>query len=430
MTVIIQRVLLSVSIVIACSATVLSQPTLRFRDGDHVVLLGATFIERAQLFGHLEAAFTAATGDHHVTFRNLGWSGDTVFADSRGIFDSPEKGYQRMIAQVRSEEPSVIVICYGQNEALQHSITEEEFTQQLHRLLKDMQPLGARIIVLSPHELFPARPPIPSPSRYNSQILNHVDIARRVAKEDGVGFVDLFHGFTTDVWDSDRLISAAPIALPKHPAEHPDLLSIAASRWSDNGMHLNDAGYRAASRVVARRLTGMPDVLTTVRIELAAKTVTIDGGGDVRNVTWPADKTENLQFEFLPQMLSPVPTILHLVAGAGRAARLSGTVSTADATQSLIVIMTGGDGGKTSFSAGPDPQYERLRQLIVRKNQLYFYRWRPQNITYLFGFRKHEQGQNAAEIPQFDPLVKDLEDQIDVMKQPQWRNVTLKLSPE
>ena len=52
-----------------------------------------------------------------------------------------------------------------------------------------------------------------------------------------------------------------------------------------------------------------------------------------------------------------------------------------------------------------------MRQAIVAKNRLYFYRWRPQNETYLFGHRKHEQGRNAAELPHFDPLVsaKELE---------------------
>jgi hypothetical protein len=42
----------------------------------------------------------------------------------------------------------------------------------------------------------------------------------------------------------------------------------------------------------------------------------------------------------------------------------------------------------------------------VRKDELFFNRWRPQNETYLFGFRKHEQGQNAREIPMFDPLIE------------------------
>src|ERR1700677_4920080 len=57
-------------------------------------------------------------------------------------------------------------------------------------------------------------------------------------------------------------------------------------------------------------------------------------------------------------------------------------------------------------------QVEALRAAINAKNELYFYRWRPQNETYLFGFRKHEQGQNAREIPQFDPLVAAKEAEI------------------
>jgi putative heme-binding domain-containing protein len=53
-----------------------------------------------------------------------------------------------------------------------------------------------------------------------------------------------------------------------------------------------------------------------------------------------------------------------------------------------------------------------LRQEIIRKNQLFFDRWRPQNETYLFGFRKQEQGQNAHEIPEFDPLVMTADESI------------------
>lgn len=55
---------------------------------------------------------------------------------------------------------------------------------------------------------------------------------------------------------------------------------------------------------------------------------------------------------------------------------------------------------------------ESLRETIIRKNHLYFDRWRPQNETYLLGFRKAEQGQNAKEIPLFDPLVKNEDEEI------------------
>ena len=54
-----------------------------------------------------------------------------------------------------------------------------------------------------------------------------------------------------------------------------------------------------------------------------------------------------------------------------------------------------------------------LRDTIIEKNRLFFHRWRPANETYLFLFRKHEQGQNAKEIPQFDPLIAAEEKKIE-----------------
>ncbi|HQR08990.1 MAG TPA: GDSL-type esterase/lipase family protein [Gemmatales bacterium] len=59
---------------------------------------------------------------------------------------------------------------------------------------------------------------------------------------------------------------------------------------------------------------------------------------------------------------------------------------------------------------------EPLRQLILQKNQLYFYKYRPANDTYLYLFRKHEQGNNAAEIPKFDPLIAELDAKINELK--------------
>ena len=68
-------------------------------------------------------------------------------------------------------------------------------------------------------------------------------------------------------------------------------------------------------------------------------------------------------------------------------------------------------------AVGDNPEkYDPLRQAIVAKNQLFFYRWRPQNETYLFGFRKHEQGKNAKEVAEFDPLVSKAEEEIETIR--------------
>ena len=67
-----------------------------------------------------------------------------------------------------------------------------------------------------------------------------------------------------------------------------------------------------------------------------------------------------------------------------------------------------------------------MRAAIVAKNRLYFHRWRPQNETYLFGFRKHEQGKNAVEIPQFDPLVAKKEEEILKLSTPRPHTYEIK----
>jgi hypothetical protein len=78
------------------------------------------------------------------------------------------------------------------------------------------------------------------------------------------------------------------------------------------------------------------------------------------------------------------------------------------------------------ISTGPDfDQAEDLRQTIIAKNRLYFHSWRPQNITYLFLFRKHEQGQNAKEMQEFQRLVAAKEKEIDRLKKPVTRTYEL-----
>ena len=60
------------------------------RDGDRVVLIGSTFVERDQSHGYLETALTARFHRQHIQFRNLGWSGDTVYGEARrGLASRP-----------------------------------------------------------------------------------------------------------------------------------------------------------------------------------------------------------------------------------------------------------------------------------------------------------------------------------------------------
>ncbi|MDF1738192.1 MAG: hypothetical protein P1U86_03450, partial [Verrucomicrobiales bacterium] len=73
--------------------------------------------------------------------------------------------------------------------------------------------------------------------------------------------------------------------------------------------------------------------------------------------------------------------------------------------------------GYGETSAAQNSADSPLMAAIIEKNRLFFHRWRPANETYLFLFRKHEQGQNAKEIPMFDPLIAEQDKKIEAARQ-------------
>src|SRR5438067_861874 len=81
-----------------------------FKDGDRVVLIGSTLIEREQRYGYWEAAITAGNPDKNITFRNLGWSGDTVWGEARAGFGTPADGYKQLIDHVKADKPTVMIV--------------------------------------------------------------------------------------------------------------------------------------------------------------------------------------------------------------------------------------------------------------------------------------------------------------------------------
>src|SRR5437762_2635492 len=76
------------------------------KDGDRVVLLGNTLIEREQRYGYWEEALTLAFPKQQVTFRNLGWSGDTVFGIARAGFGSQADGFKHLKEHVEAIKPN------------------------------------------------------------------------------------------------------------------------------------------------------------------------------------------------------------------------------------------------------------------------------------------------------------------------------------
>src|SRR6476646_11039747 len=107
------------ALLLGCTIAIEARAAASFelRDGDRVVFLGDTLIEREQHFGYLELALTTRFPDRDVTFRNIGWSADTPAGDSRfGLsllqagLEPPDEGWTQLREQIRQLRPTVVIL--------------------------------------------------------------------------------------------------------------------------------------------------------------------------------------------------------------------------------------------------------------------------------------------------------------------------------
>lgn len=277
---------------------------IEFKDGDRVVLLGNTVIEREQRYSYFEPSLALALGEKKVSVRNLGWSGDTVFGTARSYFGPPAEGVERLAKHLELLKPTVVILCYGSEIAFERLGGLPEFLsgyRSLLDLIREKSP-GVRISIVSPPPLENLPPPLPDQTDANKTLASLAESLKKFSRMQNCHFVDLF-----------TLMGGVP-----KPGRTTKPLT-------ENGVHYTEAGYAV----------------------LSAKLV--EGLGLAKPETTPVE-------------------------------------------------------------------LDSLRRLVRRKDELFFDRWRPTNETYLFGFRKHEQGQNAKEIPMFDPLIEAADKKIQEQK--------------
>ena len=117
-----------------------SSVPLHLKDGDRIVLVGGAMIEREQRYGYWETALTLLHPELNLQFRNLGWSGDTVYGDSRAGFGTTADGYRLLKEQILAANPTILLIAYGANEAFDGPSGLPRFKEGMRRLLHDLAP--------------------------------------------------------------------------------------------------------------------------------------------------------------------------------------------------------------------------------------------------------------------------------------------------
>ena len=383
--------LLSLVLALAAIFSTHAAEPFEIKDGDRVLFLGDTLLEREGTYGYLETRMAEQFPDRKFTVRNLAFSADTPLGWSRASFDPAAKGFERLKEQLALVQPTVVFLGYGMAASLQEMTDRSQdwtlnrdtarygaepmsagrFKRELAQLMDAIvegnrkpdtgyrkgedgdadaskqnlsgirYPVsGFRFVLLSPirHEdLRATRPGLPDPTEHNKLLEQYSKAIEELAKERGARFVSL---------NFPLIYHLTPEQIATNMGgPNPILLT-------DNGIHLNEVGY-----------VGM-----------------------------------------LRQMCEALSWGSYL----GKGVALGEPISTPPGpkfTQEDIAA-----------SLKWHERKEALRAAIIRKNALFFHRWRPANETYLFGFRKREQGQNAVEIPKFDPLIEAAEAEIEKLK--------------
>jgi lysophospholipase L1-like esterase len=391
-----------------CAGTAGAADKFALADGDRVVLLGNALIEREQRYGYWETDLTSRYPDRSIVFRNLGWSGDTVFGEARAGFGSVAEGFQHLKQELVAARPTIILVGYGLNESFAGETGLAHFRDGLGTLLDALAETKARIVLLAPPRLEDRGRPLPEPTAANRNLRLYADAIRDTAGKRRLPFVDLYDLL------GDVSSPAAPL--------------------TDDGIHLTAWGYWRTTAAVEGGL-GLPELPWKIDIGALSKQPAFQGA-KVDAVRSPEDAT--LQFRVTDTALPPPPAPQD---GAPRAAPPSPRVLRVCGLTGPHMLLVDGKAVATAsadawaagvkITRGPEfDQAEKLRQDVVAKNRLYFHRWRPENETYLFGFRKQEQGKNAREVPEFEPLVAKAEAEIARLRVPVAHEYKLVPQPE
>ena len=224
-----------------------SSPVVKLQKGDRICLVGNALGERMQHRNHWEALLYLRFPDLDLAVRNLCFPGDEPVERLRSLnFGSPDD-------HLTHSKASVILFFFGYNESFSGQAGLERFAAELKKLVaetkdKNYSGQGApRMVLVSPIAFENTGDPnLPAGNQHNERLAAYTAAMAEVAKETGVGFVDLF-------------------------APTKELFEQTDERLTLNGAHLNDDGYRALAPILDRGLFGDEPTINQPQAELLAE---------------------------------------------------------------------------------------------------------------------------------------------------------------
>lgn len=373
------------------SAQTKSADAFTLKDGDRVVFLGNSIFENDFQFGYLELALTTRFADKGVTFRNLGWTGDNVWGEGRSTYTNPPTPYEHLMEDLTKSQPTVVFLGYGGVEAQDGQAGVPHFKEGLNKLLDKIDELGAKTVLLSTIPVISSDTAQRIPQR-NADLELYSKAISEVASQRKKQFIDIYNPILT-ASKKDSII--------------------------ENTVHLNELGYYYLATTLEKSL-GLDAAKATTGVTIANNKAEVSNG----RTLVPDKEGVLVKFavdnKYLPL---PSPKAADWIADNARTVRISGLKKgyyTLLSENSQVASASAKDWEKgVEIKQGPQfAQVAEVRNMILKKNELHFFQYRPLNQTYIIGFRRYEQGRHVKGLEEQNILIKWLEGEIILNSEP------------
>jgi lysophospholipase L1-like esterase len=331
------------AILFAWTGTACADGPLAINDGERVLFVGNGLVENDQNHAYFEARLQRRLAGKYVTFRYMGWSGDTVRGSARTAGFQVPQGLARLEKEAKAERPTLIFLAYGMNESFAGPEGLTDFLKDYDKLLKALEPLKARLVIVGPTYHENLGRPFPDPAEHNQSLVQFTAALERFAADRKLAFVDLFH----------------PLKAAKHV------------KLTTNGILLTAAGYAIAGQSAEEAL-GYRRLRWDVSLDREGK-VDVSVGTTVSEIRAKADA---IRFQAKDDMLPVMPDVVGL-----RIKKLPPGEYTLTMDGEVVTSASAADWQRgLEFAQGPMfADGEKLRDAIVLRNQLFYRRWRPYN---------------------------------------------------
>ncbi len=203
---------------------------LQLKQGSRIALIGNTLFDRMQFFGHFETLLQTSHPKHDLVVRNLAWSADTPDLQPRPTNFADQEQH------LTHEKADVIFAAYGFNESFAGKAGIEQFKKALSSAIANLKSksfngkTGSQIVLVSPiaNENVEG---VPAADLNNTRIAQYTNAMRDVAKEQRVGFVDVFAPTLTAMKKGDGQLTF-------------------------NGIHLTEQGYSRFAAILFKETFG------------------------------------------------------------------------------------------------------------------------------------------------------------------------------